>query len=526
MEKILDELEPVLRYYYAPERIESQIAKDMAALREVYINGNEEDKKKWEETILKRIRQNPDCKSRVFFYSYLLTVMEKEECLQELLELLVTLTEQQMSWTMRYHIYWQIASAFFEKASLQTADNRQLMARLYYHIIQDMKQEMGVGLKQIPAAERNKNFVIVITNQFLNLTHGPTKTALDRCQILKQKMKKEIMLINTAELLVGDNKNPWYERKIADYEKGYLQYESIVYEDLNIPFFQCEQNMPNRKEMQDIINVVRDLKPIYIVNIGGTSILTDLCNELVPTVTIGTVPSDLSTTAGELQVIGRRLRPEDLDVLKELGQEEKNVIEGTFTSSLPVRKEKVSRRELHAEEGDFLCVVVGGRLNQEITDEFVEMICGIKEPRIKFIFIGRFQKGYEYYSQKYKDFREKAINIGEIMNVLGYLEQCDLYVNPIRTGGGTSVIEAMHEGLPVVTTDFGDGALGVGKNFFVKDYQEMAEEIVHYAMDRTYYEEKSQKAKLRAAEMLDTSKAFCKIMEEAERRLGLRETGE
>ena len=63
MEKILDELEPVLRYYYAPERIESQIAKDMAALREVYINGNEEETKMWEETILKRIRQNPDCKS-------------------------------------------------------------------------------------------------------------------------------------------------------------------------------------------------------------------------------------------------------------------------------------------------------------------------------------------------------------------------------------------------------------------------------------------------------------------------------
>lgn len=36
----------------------------------------------------------------------------------------------------------------------------------------------------------NPNFAIVITNQFLSAEHGPTKTALDRCIVLKKIHEK------------------------------------------------------------------------------------------------------------------------------------------------------------------------------------------------------------------------------------------------------------------------------------------------------------------------------------------------
>ena len=49
-------------------------------------------------------------------------------------------------------------------------------------------------LKYIPKEERNTNFVLVITEQFLKTEHGPTKTALDRCRTLIKEEKKNVFV--------------------------------------------------------------------------------------------------------------------------------------------------------------------------------------------------------------------------------------------------------------------------------------------------------------------------------------------
>jgi hypothetical protein len=62
----------------------------------------------------------------------------------------------------------------------------------------------------IPARERNKNVVVVMTNQFLGILHGPTQTALDRCHVLQTTMDKDVFLVNTAER-PRELKLPFYE---------------------------------------------------------------------------------------------------------------------------------------------------------------------------------------------------------------------------------------------------------------------------------------------------------------------------
>lgn len=58
-------------------------------------------------------------------------------------------------------------------------------------------------------------------------------------------------------------------------------------------------------------------------------------------------------------------------------------------------------------------------------------------------------------------------------------ECMDLYVNPKRSGGGSSVAESLYKGLPVVTLPVGDVSAAAGESFRVADYGEMAETILH-----------------------------------------------
>ena len=55
---------------------------------------------------------------------------------------------------------------------------------------------------------------------------------------------------------------------------------------------------------------------------------------------------------------------------------------------------------------------------------------------------------------------------------------CDLYINPLRRGGGTSAVEAMYNKLPVVSINYGDVALNTGDEFCVSSYVEMEQTIL------------------------------------------------
>ncbi|HEX3076748.1 MAG TPA: glycosyltransferase, partial [Lachnospiraceae bacterium] len=107
--------------------------------------------------------------------------------------------------------------------------------------------------------------------------------------------------------------------------------------------------------------------------------------------------------------------------------------------------------------------------------------------------------------------------IGYCNDMLALNSICDLYVNPHRMGGGFSIIEAFHEGVPGVTMDYGDVATAAGEGFCVNDYEDMVDTIKKYMEDREFYHYMSERAKERAVLMTDSISAMEEIICKAER---------
>ena len=152
-----------------------------------------------------------------------------------------------------------------------------------------------------------------------------------------------------------------------------------------------------------------------------------------------------------------------------------------------------------------------------MTDDFLFFLEKLLQEKMFVGFLGVFH-AYDERIKKYPRLKRKSAFWGFRKDILSYLEICDLYVNPVRKGGGTSSVEAMFKGIPVVTTDYGDVAVNAGEEFCVKDYREMSEEILRYYMDKEYYREMSKRALERAKGLLDTETEFVRIMKEAEKR--------
>lgn len=350
-------------------------------------------------------------------------------------------------------------------------------------ILRACKEQLNILLKKIAASELNKGISIVLVEQYLTAEHGPTKTALDRCYVLKKRFGQDVMLVNTAELLSPANCIYFGNASIGNYIPEFSTQDYVSWQGETFRFYQCAQTMPDEDGILELISFVQAIKPASIVLVGGTSLIAGLLNEFVPVITVGTIQS----------------------------------IPGKFTFPLKPQTQTITRESIGIEDDAFALAVVGGRLKEKITDEFLCMLeqCVEKIPQNKKLQVG-IVGGCADFAEKmsrHPALTGHVVNVGFAKDILSVVEQFDLYVNPIRRGGGTSVVEAMSKGLPVVTVDYGDVAGIVGEDFCCKDYEAMQREILAYMTDTDKYNAMSVRATELAVEYLDSGKEFARIMQ-------------
>lgn len=250
--------------------------------------------------------------------------------------------------------------------------------------------------------------------------------------------------------------------------------------------------------------------------------LSNLVSRILPVLTVGLCPSDLEFTTTQFQTLGRKITEQDDRLLHVLGRDRSHIIESVFTSSLKPQTEKITRGELRISERTFLMVVIGARLDFEVSEEFLEMLDQVIRDGMHIAFLGKFQN-YDKVIAKYPQLRAHASYLGYCDDILSRLEVSDLYINPIRRGGGTSCVEALYKGVPVVTLEYGDVGTNAGKDFWVQDYADMGKKILQYCEDKEYYGRMSEKARKRAEILLDTDTEFVRIMNIFEQREAERE---
>lgn len=90
--------------------------------------------------------------------------------------------------------------------------------------------------------------------------------------------------------------------------------------------------------------------------------------------------------------------------------------------------------------------MVGLRLTEEISDEFVAMLDSVLSEKIQCVIMGK-MVNYEERARQNEKFGKYVHNLGLQEDALAIYSLCDLYLNPIRLGGGTSAAESMSEGV-------------------------------------------------------------------------------
>lgn len=454
--------------------------------------------------------------TNIFFAFWSWIVTEQNSYLMKQVKELIN--SSNITWQEKYYLADQINFDMFNNIHLRTPELEELVVELHHMAIHEGKQLVDVpaSIGAVEQNAKNKDLVIILTSQFLSMNHGPTKTALDRAYILQKYYGKKVFLINTAEMRGMAGEMPVYPVRVGSYMPHWNEVEEITYQGEKIAFFQCYMDMPNIEDTRALVQTIWKLNPAMCLNIGGGSLVAACVNEFLPTAIIATVPSGIPFPECDIICIGHAPTSVEETTLKNYGIKKENVIVGRFTSPFKPKQHTYVRKDFGLPEDAFLLVVVGLRLTEEISDEFVAMLDSVLSEKIQCVIMGK-MVNYEERARQNEKFRKYVHNLGLQEDALAIYSLCDLYLNPIRLGGGTSAAESMSEGVPVLTTDLGDVALEVEDAYKVKDYEEMKQRIFELEADHKQWEKWSQAAKEKAEELTDSKTEFIKIIKQIEK---------
>lgn len=398
----------------------------------------------------------------------------------------------------------------------ETAGN-QYAVKLYDEVVTYWKSEFLDILSPIKYDQRNKDKVVILTLQFLGTRHAPTKTANERIYTIGKLIGKEVLCINTREQYTAKGFLPFYDstfRSIVDEYNGECR---LQHKDYLFCFYQPEVEMPDREAMRTLLQEIREIAPWQIVVLGDKCLLGDLCAEMIPTVCIPMAFSTIPKKTNQYVAVGKQLSNKEKTELIDAGYQMSSVIESTFTFELIEQTTKSSREDLNLPRDKFLLVVVGMRLDTEVTESFLKMLEQTYESGTHVVFVGEFET-YDQRCDQNEELKLHSSFVGYQEDILALMEVCDLYVNPPRVGGGFSVVEAFYKGIPGVTLNQGDVAASAGLDFCVDSLEEMCKTIMRYKEDHVFYHRMSEKALKRSKELFDSKGAMEHILDEMEQR--------
>lgn len=452
---------------------------------------------------------------KIYFYSMLMKLSNDKDVACSFLK---WIESSALSFEIKYNLWVKISSYVFQN-NIAGQELKLAGTSILFNIREMAKKKLDPAyFMPIPKDERNDDLIVIITTQFLNERHGPTKHALNHACALKA-LGKQVVLINTAEWGKGVIDIPFFSPYILNYVDELQDVTCIETKDNKIPFFQCDNNMPNVVSLGLLLDMIRKQKPLFVLEIGACSLLASLIEESIPVLSNGTLHAQIECSTTKFQTISRPLNEDDIEYLNKIGLDERNMIFSMFSVEIGTDYEHVGRMELGVPEDAFAVAIVGYRLDFEIDEKMVQILADAvhRNSRIYFIFFGGLHM-YDKIFKGYMEFADHFINYGASSNIRGCLECCDLYFNPYRQGGGISAIEALVTGIPAVSVGYGDAGIMLGEDFWVDSVDDMSSQIVKYSEDKNYYLRQRNRARERGEYLQDTVRLLSETVEEFCRR--------
>lgn len=283
----------------------------------------------------------------------------------------------------------------------------------------------------------------------------------------------------------------WYDTSssyIAEYKRELPPQVSIINSD--------EYDLKGR--LQNALDGIFSYSPDLIIDISDEmSVLSYLYSQYFHTLYLPMRGYQSSSYFTYFAVMSYQAFEEANRIYHSVG--EPQAVELPLLVAPPLSENAYSRTQYSLLDDDFVMVTVGARLNNDMSEEFIDVVCKrlSERSKLKWLIVG---SKSEYLSETYQRCLDehKIIYIPYEYDLPALYKICDVYLNPKRQGGGTSFCWAMYD-MPLAMVRMPcDQADTVGlENMIDGTYEQVMDYVLEMQRNPEFYAEEREKFRQR-----------------------------
>ncbi|GGB10549.1 hypothetical protein [Agarivorans gilvus] len=354
--------------------------------------------------------------------------------------------------------------------------------------------------------ERERKKIVIVTNQFLGLKHAPTILAV-RMAKKYNELGFDVSIINTACLprkysvfYVGSttfNYVPEYSRvgiDISLFSEGNIEISkaggrenNVIHDGVKIPFCQVDSLHEYSVALSSILDNEVDL----VISVSDSNLFCDYLSKHAGS----SIPIIMHPTSSGLPLV---IYSNPLLLNHPVECEKNRSVDDLILERYYPKRFNylpLARRDFSLPENNFLIAIVGNRLEEEIDNNFVELLERIisSTPSVSIVFVGCDESILNNFDLP---LRRASFVIPYQQDLASFLKIMDLYLNPDRTGSGTSAVMALGASVPVATLAkrYSDVSWWVQDEFSFSDYNSMLDFIFKCIFDKEFFQQQKNKA--------------------------------
>jgi len=406
------------------------------------------------------------------------------------------------------HVYWGVTLRLFQGAA-EIGDAGAFHAGPLDRVWRTLVAETSRTLADSPTPRRSTGEIrriAIVTNQMLGEGHQPTVDALDLAHRIRADHGIETLIVNTDALPARTESGfvPEYNFNVT---REYREEFTLRARGMEARMVSHPDLIFDRAGIASVLASIDDFDPDVVVGFGGGNLFADLAARSRPVVCLPTSSGFVHSSA--TLVLGYSV---DDATGGRSGAEAARFRPHSFGFAIPEDGPDLPRSAFGLPEDGDLFVVVGNRLDVEVTDAFLDVCEALiaRLPSARLVFAGAVETLAGRLAAR--DRAERLHAPGHVDAVRSLYRHATAFVSPPRQGGGGSAAAALAEGLPVVTTR-GDTAAVAGAAATVADDAAMIEACVRLATDPAHRAERVAEARARFAAIGDRRDAAARLVE-------------
>lgn len=338
-------------------------------------------------------------------------------------------------------------------------------------------------IEWIPYDKRNPNKVIMFASPLLSERHAPTYKMLNLYRIMEE-LGYDITVISISTSDIANITSNCF-RNTYTYTSLFTESGSFSQQMAGVDVKGIHLEVTRNDFFESayaLLNVVKKCNPLFCIEFGSDDFLVDLCREITDIISF---PMTLSIPANKANIY-IAVRKGVAEKWEAVLPTNKRVLFTDYKDNIEIECSE-EKKTVIEKNNDFLAAIVGNRLDEEVTEEYMDMLENVLEQinELKIIFVGECKEIEKRLSMK--ENKDRYIFVGYVYNLEELIRTFDVYINTPRAGGGSSARMAIKAGIPVITLPECDVAYNVGPDFCVSSISEMGERLIRYCRDKDYY---------------------------------------